>query len=169
MPLQPARSPRCKVIKTPHPNLRRDTLAKPPKNAAKAKPKTASAEPPEAGPSPSKAAKEPKDGKEKSPKVKTRGPFVVGAREEEMEMVQRDTHTCGGGFEIEMEEVRPPTETSGPLDVLRTLCTECGARVDFLFDITSFYDDEDSKFEAEGPSGPDEAPEGEDDEGGWLS
>ncbi len=116
-----------------------------------------------------KGAKEAKAVKEKTIKVKTRGPFVVGAREEEMEMVQRETHSCGGGFEIEIEEVRPPTETAGPLDVLKTLCTECGAHVDFFFDITSFYDDEDSEFKAAPAGGGGEPPEGEDDEGGWLS
>lgn len=134
----------------------------PPKPAAAAPPSGRNAKPP-------KGAKEAKDSKEKAIKVKTRGPFVVGAREEEMEMVQRETHSCGGGFEIEIEEIRPPTETTGPLDVLKTLCTECGAHVDFHFDISSFYDDEDSAFEVAPSGGGDEPPEGEDDEGGWLS
>lgn len=116
-----------------------------------------------------KAAKEAAEGKEKSIKVKTRGPFVVVAREEEMEMVQRETHSCGGGFEIEMEEVRPPTDTAGPLDVIKTLCTECGAHVDFHFDISSFYDDEDSGLKSAPSGGGDGPPEGDEDEGGWLS
>jgi len=121
------------------------------------------------GTKPPQAAREGKEAKEKVIKAKIRGPFVVGAREEEMDMVQRETHSCGGGFEIEMEVVRPPTENTGPLDVLKTLCTECGAHVDFLFDISSFYDDEESEFEAAPAGGGDEPPEGEDDEGGWLS
>jgi hypothetical protein len=145
-------------------------LAKGKKPSGTPNPKPAGA----GAPAPAKATtpkgpKESAEGKEKTIKVKTRGPFVVGAREEEMEMVQRETHSCGGGFEIEIEEVRPPTETAGPLDVLKTLCTECGAHVDFLFDISSFYDDGDSEFEVAPASGGDEPPEGEDDEGGWLS
>lgn len=144
-------------------------MAKPSKSGGKAKPASAVALPAEAPQAPAqKAPKAAKDSREKTIKSKTRGPFVVGAREEEMEIVQRDTHSCGGGFEIQMEEVRAPTETSGPLDVLKTMCSECGAHVDFLFDISSFYDDEQSKFESE-PEGRDGAPEGEDDDGGWLS
>jgi len=141
-------------------------LAKNPKNPAKAKAKpVATAAPDAPEPAPARAARAPK---EKKIQTKVRGPFVVGAREEELDMVQRDTHGCGGGFEIEMEEVRAPTETSGPLDVLKTLCSECGAHVDFHFDISSFYGDGESGME-EGASGADKSPEGEDDEGGWLS
>jgi hypothetical protein len=143
-------------------------LAKTAKTPANPKPSAAvQSEPRPAPASASKAAKAPKPGKEKTIQIKTRGPFVVGAREEEMDIVQRDTHSCGGGFEIEMEEVRAPTETSGPTDIVKTTCSECGAHVDFLFDISSFYDDEESKFEA-APRG-DDGKEGEDDEGGWLS
>ena len=141
-------------------------MAKNPKNPAKAKAVPVADEAgdePEAAPA--KAAKAPK---EKKIQTKVRGPYVVGAREEEMDIVQRETHSCGGGFEIEMEEVRGPTDTSGPLDVLKTLCSECGAHVDFHFDISSFYGDGESEMEEGGPGG-DESPEGEDDEGGWLS
>jgi hypothetical protein len=144
-------------------------LAKPPKTPANLKPSAAvQRQPPPAPASSPKAAKSPRPGKEKTIQTKTRGPFVVGAREEEMDIVSRDTHSCGGGFEIEMEEVRAPTETSGPMDVVKTTCSECGAHVDFHFDISSFYDDEDSKFEAAQGDG-DDTKEGEDDEGGWLS
>jgi len=156
-----------KTKKSPHPNLRRETWAKGKKPSAVPSPKAGKAEAEE--PAEAKPQKGNKEPKEKTVKVKTRGPFVVGAREEEMEMVQRETHSCGGGFEIEIEEVRPPTETSGPMDVLKTLCTECGAHVDFLFDISSFYDDEESEFEAAPAGNGDEPPEGEDDQGGWLS
>ena len=147
-------------------------MAKAPKNPAKPKgnPAAESADtpaPPEEA-APAKGAKAPKEPKEKKIQTKTRGPFVVGAREEEMDIVQRETHSCGGGFEIEMEEVRGPTETTGPMDVLKTLCSECGAHVDFMFDISSFYGDGESEMEEAGPPG-DGAPEGDDDEGGWLS
>ena len=120
------------------------------------------------GEAPAPAAKPAKAPKEKKIQTKTRGPFVVGAREEEMDIVQRETHSCGGGFEIEMEEVRGPTDTTGPMDVIKTLCSECGAHVDFMFDISSFYGDGESEIGDEPPGG-DEGPEGEDDEGGWLS
>lgn len=113
------------------------------------------------------AAKGAKAPKEKKIQTKTRGPYVVGAREEELDLIQRETHSCGGGFEIEMEEVKGPTETTGPMDILKTMCSECGAHVDFLFDISSFYGDGESEMEEKQPGG-DDAPEG-DDEGGWLS
>jgi hypothetical protein len=140
-------------------------LAKTPKDPAKAKVNPALEAPEaDAGAPAAKGAKAPK---EKKIQTKTRGPYVVGAREEEMDLIQRETHSCGGGFEIEMEEVRGPTETTGPMDVLKTLCSECGAHVDFLFDISSFYGDGESEMEEKEPGG-DDAPEG-DDEGGWLS
>ncbi|HEX9709853.1 MAG TPA: hypothetical protein VGB42_07820 [Candidatus Thermoplasmatota archaeon] len=106
----------------------------------------------------------PKKEKEKRPPVKVKGPIVVGERDEEYEHVQRETCHCGGGYEIEMEEIRPASESSGPLDILKTLCVDCGSRVDFQFDISSFYDGSESEFEFDegaGGSG--------DDEGGWLS
>jgi hypothetical protein len=124
-------------------------LAKAPMNPAKAKVNPAPEAPEAEVAAPSaKAAKAPK---EKKIQTKTRGPYVVGAREEEMDIVQRETHSCGGGFEIEIEEVRGPTETTGPMDVLKTLCSECGAHVDFLFDISSFYGDGESGLEEKGP------------------
>jgi hypothetical protein len=129
-----------------------------------AKPKATAAAAP-AGAPPPKGAKAAKEPKEKKVQTKTKGPFVVGAREEEMDMIQRETHSCGGGFEIEMEEVRGPTETTGPMDVIKTLCSDCGAHVDFLFDISSFYGDGELE---EKPRGEDD-PEGEDEGGGWLS
>jgi hypothetical protein len=137
-------------------------LGKAPKNPAKAKAEPAE----EPGAQPSPGAKAPKAPKEKRVQTKTRGPFVVGAREEEMDLVQRETHSCGGGFEIEMEEIRAPTETTGPMDVVKTLCSECGAHVDFLFDISSFYGDGESGIEDAREPG---EGEGDDDEGGWLS
>lgn len=140
-------------------------MAKAPKNPAKAKVNPAREAPAAAAAAPpSKVAKAPK---EKKIQTKTRGPYVVGAREEELDMIQRETHSCGGGFEIEMEEVKGPTETAGPMDVLKTMCSECGAHVDFLFDISSFYGDGESEMEEKEPRA-DDAPEG-DDEGGWLS
>lgn len=147
-------------------------MGKAPKNPTKAKVAPVAAEPADEAapaPAPAKAGKGAKEPKEKKIQTKTRGPFVVGAREEEMDIVQRETHSCGGGFEIEMEEVRGPTETTGPMDVLKTLCSECGAHVDFMFDISSFYGDGESEMEDGSPGGDDDAPEGEDDEGGWLS
>jgi len=144
-------------------------LGKNPKNPAKAKANPVATEAPETPePAPAKAAKAARAPKEKKIQTKVRGPFVVGAREEEMDIVQRETHSCGGGFEIEMEEVRAPTESAGPLDVLKTMCSECGAHVDFHFDISSFYGDGESEME-DAPQGGDESPEGEDDQGGWLS
>jgi hypothetical protein len=104
------------------------------------------------------------DGEEKRPPVKIKGPIVVGARDEEYDQVQRETCHCGGGYEIEMEEIRPPTENSGPLDILKTLCVDCGSRVDFQFDISTFYAGSEREFEFdEGAEGPG------DDQGGWLS
>lgn len=105
----------------------------------------------------------PKKEKDKRPPVKVKGPIVVGERAEEYDHVQRETCHCGGGYEIEMEEIRKATETSGPLDILKALCTDCGSRVDFQFDISSFYEGSENEFEepAEGS--------GDDEEGGWLS
>jgi len=145
-------------------------LAKTSKSAAnpKAKPAGSAVPAPPSAAAEARGAKAPKKPKEKTIQVKTKGPFVVGAREEEMDLVQRETHSCGGGFEIEMEEVRAPTESAGPLDVLKTMCAGCGAHVDFLFDISSFYGDGESELAPESRGG-DDAPEGEDDEGGWLS
>jgi hypothetical protein len=98
---------------------------------------------------------------EKRPPVKVKGPIVVGERDEEYDHVQRETCHCGGGYEIEMEEIKPPTENSGPLDILRTLCTDCGSRVDFQFDISSFYVGSEDEFAFDEGGG--------DDQGGWLS
>lgn len=140
-----------------------DTLAKAakPKATRKGKPS------PVAEPKPvEKAAKAPKEPKEKGIKVKTRGPVVVNNRDEEYDSIARETCSCGGGFEIEMEEVRPASETQGPLDVLKTLCNECGSHVDFLFDISSFYDGGVEGFEAETDGGSEN--ENEDEDGGWL-
>ena len=138
-------------------------MAKAARAPGKPKPKPAEADPPEALAKQAKAPKTPKE-KDKKLVVKTRGPFVVQEREEEYDVVSRETCSCGGGYEIEMEEVRAATETSGPMDVLKTLCTDCGTRVDFLFDISSFYDGGQEGFEAEAGNGSDE----DDDEGGWV-
>lgn len=114
-----------------------------------------------------KPARPAKDAKDKTIKVKTRGPFVVNGRDEEYEFIARETCSCGGGFEVEMEEVRPATEAQGPLDVLKTLCMECGSHVDFMFDISSFYDGGVEGFEAEAGNGAEG--DGDDEEGGgWL-
>ena len=138
-------------------------MAKAARAPAKPKPKQAEPDPVGALAKPAKAPKAPKD-KDKKLVVKTRGPFVVQEREEEYDVVSRETCHCGGGFEIEMEEVRSATETSGPLDVLKTLCTDCGSRVDFMFDISSFYDGGQEGFEAPAGNGSDE----DDEEGGWV-
>jgi len=141
-------------------------LAKAARAPAKPKPKEAEPEPEEVLAKPAKSAKPPKE-KDKKVATKVRGPFVVQAREEEYDLVSRETCSCGGGFEIEMEEVRPASETAGPLDVLKTLCTECGSHVDFLFDISSFFDGGQEGFEAEAGNGPGSESD-DDDEGGWL-
>ena len=133
-------------------------MAKPAKKAAKK-----SVDEPEEGEAPvAPAAKKSKD---KRPPIKVKGPIVVGAREEEYEFVQRETCHCGGGFEVEMEDLKKPTESSGPLDVLKSLCIECGSRVDFQFDISSFYDGSEEDF----GDNPSEEPPEEDEGGGWLS
>lgn len=133
---------------------------KPGEPVAKSKKKSGSSK----GGSSSGPAKGPKRDKERRPPVKVKGPIVVGERDEEYEHVQRETCHCGGGYEVEMEEIRPPTENSGPLDILRALCPDCGSRVDFHFDISTFYVGSEDQFEFdEGSEG------GADDPGGWLS
>ncbi len=105
-----------------------------------------------------------KKAKDKRPPVKVRGPIVVSERDEEYDHVQRETCHCGGGYEVEMEEIRPATEDTGPLDILSTLCTDCGSRLDFQFDISTFYVGSEKEFEF------DDGVEGSgDDQGGWLS
>lgn len=61
-----------------------------------------------------------------------------------------------------MEEVRPAIEGGGPLDILKARCSECGSRVDFQFDISSFFDSGADQFGLKEPN-----PGEEDDEGGW--
>lgn len=104
----------------------------------------------------------PKKENEKRPPVKVKGPIVVGERDEEYEHIQRETCRCGGGYEVEMEEIRPPTENSGPLDILRAICPDCGSRMDFHFDISTFYVGSEDEFDF------DEGVEGSTDDP-WLS
>ena len=134
------------------------TLAKPAKKAAKKSDG-------ESVGAAARAAAASKKSKDKRPPIKVKGPIVVGAREEEYEYVQRETCHCGGGFEVEMEDLKAPTENSGPLDILKSLCIECGSRVDFQFDISSFYDGSEEVFGIN----PSQEPPEEDEGGGWLS